>query len=484
MKNLKEILFKVTVDAIYGDTSTLVKDICFSSKKAKKGSLFVAINGYNIDGHAFIVDAIDNGATTIVCENLPEDFKNLKSVFVKVKCSKSALSIISSNFFDNPSSKIDLIGITGTNGKTTISSLLYELFNKFSIDSGLISTINIKYKDQEIESINTTPDSISINHHLSEMIKSNIKICFMEVSSHGIDQKRIEGLFFKGVIFTNLTHDHIDYHKSFANYRDTKKKIFDSLSNKSFSLINSDDRNSKYITQNSKSSKYTYGIYNKSDYNSSILEIQLEGMLLNIDKNEVWTKLIGDFNAYNILAIYSLGKIYELETIKLLKAISELENVQGRLQSFTTKNKITVIVDYAHTPDALENVLKTINKIRNVDQRLITVVGCGGDRDSKKRPLIGNLVSELSSYVIFTSDNPRSENPKEILDQILLGVTKTNSKKTDVIVKREKAIERAYKYSNTGDIVLIAGKGHENYQELNGKKIPFDDFKIAKQIFK
>ena len=484
MKNLKEILFKVTVDAIYGDTSTLVKDICFSSKKAKKGSLFVAINGYNIDGHAFIVDAIDNGATTIVCENLPEDFKNLKSVFVKVKCSKSALSIISSNFFDNPSSKIDLIGITGTNGKTTISSLLYELFNKFSIDSGLISTINIKYKDQEIESINTTPDSISINHHLSEMIKSNIKICFMEVSSHGIDQKRIEGLFFKGVIFTNLTHDHIDYHKSFANYRDTKKKIFDSLSNKSFSLINSDDRNSKYIIQNSKSSKYTYGINNKSDYNSSILEIQLEGMLLNIDKNEVWTKLIGDFNAYNILAIYSLGKIYELETIKLLKAISELENVQGRLQSFTTKNKITVIVDYAHTPDALENVLKTINKIRNVDQRLITVVGCGGDRDSKKRPLIGNLVSELSSYVIFTSDNPRSENPKEILDQILLGVTKTNSKKTDVIVKREKAIERAYKYSNTGDIVLIAGKGHENYQELNGKKIPFDDFKIAKQIFK
>tara|TARA_Y100000590_G_scaffold278709_1_gene312896 strand:- start:1582 stop:3036 length:1455 start_codon:yes stop_codon:yes gene_type:complete len=484
LKNLKEILFKVTVDAIYGDTSTVVKDICFSSKKAKKGSLFVAINGYNIDGHAFIVDAIDNGATTIVCENLPEDFKNLKSVFVKVKCSKSALSIISSNFFDNPSSKIDLIGITGTNGKTTISSLLYELFNKFSIDSGLISTINIKYKDQEIESINTTPDSISINHHLSEMIKSNIKICFMEVSSHGIDQKRIEGLFFKGVIFTNLTHDHIDYHKSFANYRDTKKKIFDSLSNKSFSLINSDDRNSKYIIQNSKSSKYTYGIYNKSDYNSSILEIQLEGMLLNIDKNEVWTKLIGDFNAYNILAIYSLGKIYELETIKLLKAISELENVQGRLQSFTTKNKITVIVDYAHTPDALENVLKTINKIRNVDQRLITVVGCGGDRDSKKRPLIGNLVSELSSYVIFTSDNPRSENPKEILDQILLGVTKTNSKKTDVIVKREKAIERAYKYSNTGDIVLIAGKGHENYQELNGKKIPFDDFKIAKQIFK
>ena len=484
MKNLKEILFKVTVDAIYGDTSTLVKDICFSSKKAKKGSLFVAINGHNIDGHGFIIEAIDNGATTIVCENLPEDFKNLKSVFVKVKCSKSALSIISSNFFDNPSSKIDLIGITGTNGKTTISSLLYELFNKFSIDSGLISTINIKYKDQEIESINTTPDSISINHHLSEMIKSNIKICFMEVSSHGIDQKRIEGLFFKGVIFTNLTHDHIDYHKSFANYRDTKKKIFDSLSNKSFSLINSDDRNSKYIIQNSKSSKYTYGIKNKSDYNSSILEIQLDGMLLNIDKNEVWTKLIGDFNAYNILAIYSLGKIYELETIKLLKNISELENVQGRLQSFTTKNKITVIVDYAHTPDALENVLKTINKIRNVDQRLITVVGCGGDRDSKKRPLIGNLVSELSSYVIFTSDNPRSENPKEILDQILLGVTKTNSKKTDVIVKREKAIERAYKYSNTGDIVLIAGKGHENYQELNGKKIPFDDFKIAKQIFK
>ena len=323
MKNLKEILFKVTVDAIYGDTSTLVKDICFSSKKADKDSLFVAINGYNTDGHNFIVEAINNGASTIVCEVLPKDFKKLKSVFVKVACSKSALSIISSNFYDNPSSKIDLIGITGTNGKTTISSLLFDLFNRFSINSGLISTINIKYGDQDIDSTNTTPDSKSINYHLAEMIKSNVKICFMEVSSHGIDQKRIEGLFFKGVIFTNLTHDHIDYHKSFANYRDTKKKIFDSLPNSSFSLINSDDRNSKYIIQNSKSKKYTYGIKNKSDFNSSILEIQLDGMLLNIDKNEIWTKLIGDFNAYNILAIYSLGKIYELDTIRLLKTISQ-----------------------------------------------------------------------------------------------------------------------------------------------------------------
>ena len=419
MKNLKEILFKVTVDAIYGDTSTLVKDICFSSKKVDKDSLFVAINGYNTDGHNFIVEAINNGASTIVCEVLPKDFKKLKSVFVKVTCSKSALSIISSNFYDNPSSKIDLIGITGTNGKTTISSLLFDLFNRFSINSGLISTINIKYGDQDIDSTNTTPDSKSINYHLEEMIKSNVKICFMEVSSHGIDQKRIEGLFFKGVIFTNLTHDHIDYHKSFANYRDTKKKIFDSLPNSSFSLINSDDRNSKYIIQNSKSKKYTYGIKNKSDFNSGILEIQLDGMLLNIDKNEIWTKLIGDFNAYNILAIYSLGKIYELDTIRLLKTISQLENVQGRLQSFITKDRVTVIIDYAHTPDALENVLKTINKIRTVSQRLITVVGCGGNRDTKKRPLIGNLVSELSSYVIFTSDNPRSENPNEILKGIL-----------------------------------------------------------------
>ena len=484
MKNLKEILFKVTVDAIYGDTTVIVKDICFNSKKVKKDNLFVAINGYNNDGHNFINEAINNGATSIVCEKLPKDFENFKSVFVKVKCSKSALSIVSSNFYDNPSSKIDLIGITGTNGKTTISSLLYNLFNQFSIDAGLISTINIRYNDKKINSTNTTPDPISINHHLSEMIKSNIKICFMEVSSHGIDQKRTESLFFKGVIFTNLTHDHIDYHKSFANYRNTKKKIFDSLSNKSFALINNDDRNAKYIIQNSKSKKHTYGIKTKSDFNSTILELQLDGMLLNIDNNEIWTKLIGEFNAYNILAIYSLGKIYELETISLLKAISKLENVQGRLQSFITKNKITVIVDYAHTPDALENVLKTINKIRTIDQRLITVVGCGGDRDTKKRSLIGNLVSELSSYVIFTSDNPRSENPTEILDQILLGVSPTNSKKTDIIVKREKAIEGAYKYCKTGDIVLIAGKGHENYQELNGTKIPFDDFKIAKQIFK
>ena len=304
MKNLKEILFKVTVDAIYGDTAILVKDICFSSKKVKKDSLFVAIDGYNTDGHNFINEAINNGATAIVCEKLPKDFESFKSVFVKVKCSKSALSIVSSNYYDNPSSKMDLIGITGTNGKTTISSLLYNLFNKFSIDAGLISTINIRYNDKKINSTNTTPDPISINYHLSEMIKSNIKICFMEVSSHGIDQKRTESLFFKGVIFSNLTHDHIDYHKSFDNYRNTKKKIFDSLSNKSFALINNDDRNSKYIIQNSKSKKYTYGIKTKSDFNSTILELQLDGMLLNIDNNEIWTKLIGEFNAYNILAIY------------------------------------------------------------------------------------------------------------------------------------------------------------------------------------
>ena len=484
MKKLKEILFKVNIHSVYGDTDIDITKITFDSRNVEDNTLFIAIKGHNINGHDYIEESIKNGASVIICEKLPESFKKNKSVYICVNCTKSALSIISSNFYDNPSSKIDLIGVTGTNGKTTIASLLFKLFNQLELKSGLVSTINIEYDDFIEPSKNTTPDPITLNHHLSEMINKEIKICFIEVSSHGIFQKRVNGLDFKGMIFTNLTHDHLDYHKSFKDYRDTKKTVFDSLDNKSFALINIDDKNAKYMVQNTLAKVYSYSLKSKSNFSSRIIEQQLNGMLLSIESSEIWTKLIGKFNASNLLAIYSVGKLYNIDKIKLLTAISTLESVVGRLQSFLSTNKVTVIVDYAHTPDAIENVISTINKIKSPSQNLITVIGCGGERDKDKRSIMGKICSDLSSNVIFTSDNPRSEDPKSIIEDMIDGVSKFNTDKITVEIERSKAIKEAKENSAEGDIVLIAGKGHEDYQELkNNKRIQFDDFKIAKQIF-
>ena len=484
MKKLKEILFKVNIDSVYGDTNINVSKITFDSREVKDKALFIAIKGYNFDGHNYIKDAIYNGAIVVVCENLPLNFEKSRAVYICVKSSKEALSIIASNFFDNPSSRIDLIGVTGTNGKTTISCLLNNLFNELKFESGLISTISIKYGNYIENSKNTTPDPITINYHLSEMIKKQIKVCFVEVSSHGIYQKRIEGINFKGMIFTNITHDHLDYHSSFKDYRDTKKLVFDSLSKSSFALINSDDKNGKYMVQNTKASIYTYSMKLKSNFSCKIIEQQLDGMLLSIDNSEIWTKLIGKFNASNILAIYSIGKLYNFDKINLLTSISKLESVKGRLQSFLSNNKVTVIIDYAHTPDAIENVISTINNIKKSNQNLITVIGCGGDRDKDKRPIMGKISSDLSSKVIFTSDNPRSEDPKSIINDMVQGVSNFNSNKISIELERKKAIRKAKENSNEGDIVLIAGKGHEDHQEFsNNKRIYFDDLKIAKEIF-
>jgi len=484
LKKLKEILFKVNIDSVYGNTDVDIANITFDSRNVEKNTLFVAIKGHEIDGHDYIGESIHNGASVIICEKLPENFKQKKSVYICVNCSKSALSIIASNFYDNPSLKIDLIGVTGTNGKTTITSLLYKLFDELEVRSGLISTINIKYDDFIETSKNTTPDPITINHHLSEMINKKIKVCFIEVSSHGIFQKRVDGLDFKGMIFTNLTHDHLDYHKSFKDYRDTKKVVFDTLNKNSFALINIDDKNAKYMVQNTLAKVYSYSLKSKSNFSSRIIEQQLNGMLLSIENSEIWTKLIGKFNASNLLAIYSVGKLYNIDKIKLLTAISKLESVVGRLQSFLSTNKVTVIIDYAHTPDAIENVISTINKIKSSSQNLITVIGCGGDRDKDKRSIMGKICSDLSSRVIFTSDNPRSEDPSSIIDDMIGGVSKFNTDKVTVEIERSKAINEAKESSEEGDIVLIAGKGHEDYQELkNNKRIQFDDFKIAKQIF-
>lgn len=480
MKLLREILYKVEINSVVGNTSLSINKIEFDSRLISDGDMYIAITGVNVDGHSFISQAIQNGATCIVCEKTP-DIKTDGIVYVNVKSSRKALAIISSNYFDNPSSKLNLIGVTGTNGKTTIATLLFDLYTELEIKSGLISTVKISYDNKNFQANQTTPDSLSINRFLSEMVNSNVRYCFMEVSSHGIDQNRTDGLVFKGGIFTNLTHDHLDYHESFENYRDTKKQFFDSLSNNSFALTNNDDKNGMVMLQNTIADKYTYSLNSVSDFKAKILESSFDGMLLKINSTEFWSKLVGKFNAYNILSVYSAASILGLPKNELLKAMSSLDAVAGRFQ-FYKKNKITAIVDYAHTPDALENILKSINEIKTSENNLITVVGCGGNRDKSKRPLMGDIASNLSSKVIFTSDNPRFEDPEIIIEEMISGVRSTNSNKTISISNRKEAIKAACQFARTNDIILVAGKGHESYQEVKGVRSDFDDFEIVKEL--
>ena len=480
MKLLREILYKVEINSVIGNTSLSINKIEFDSRLISDGDMYIAITGVNVDGHSFISQAIKNGANCIVCEKIPDN-KTDGVVYVNVKSSRKALAIISSNYFDNPSSKLNLIGVTGTNGKTTIATLLFDLYTELEIKSGLISTVKISYDNKNFQANQTTPDSISINRFLSEMVNSNVRYCFMEVSSHGIDQNRTDGLVFKGGIFTNLTHDHLDYHESFENYRDTKKQFFDSLSNNSFALTNNDDKNGMVMLQNTIADKYTYSLNSVSDFKAKILESSFDGMLLKINSTEFWSKLVGKFNAYNILSVYSAASILGLPKNELLKAMSSLDAVAGRFQ-FYKKNKITAIVDYAHTPDALENILKSINEIKTSENNLITVVGCGGNRDKSKRPLMGDIASNLSSKVIFTSDNPRFEDPEIIIEEMISGVRSTNSNKTISISNRKEAIKAACQFARTNDIILVAGKGHESYQEVKGVRSDFDDFEIVKEL--
>ena len=480
MKLLREILYKVEINSVVGNTSLSINKIEFDSRLISDGDMYIAITGVNVDGHSFISQAIKNGANCIVCEKIPDN-KTDGVVYVNVKSSRKALAIISSNYFDNPSSKLNLIGVTGTNGKTTIATLLFDLYTELEVKSGLISTVKISYDNKNFQANQTTPDSLSINRFLSEMVNSNVRYCFMEVSSHGIDQNRTDGLVFKGGIFTNLTHDHLDYHESFENYRDTKKQFFDSLSNNSFALTNNDDKNGMVMLQNTIADKYTYSLNSVSDFKAKILESSFDGMLLKINSTEFWSKLVGKFNAYNILSVYSAASILGLPKNELLKAMSSLDAVAGRFQ-FYKKNKITAIVDYAHTPDALENILKSINEIKTSENNLITVVGCGGNRDKSKRPLMGDIASNLSSKVIFTSDNPRFEDPEIIIEEMISGVRSTNSNKTISISNRKEAIKAACQFARTNDIILVAGKGHESYQEVKGVRSDFDDFEIVKEL--
>ena len=481
MKQLKDILYKVGIEAVHGATDITISKIEFDSRKIELNDVFVAIRGTLSDGHDYIEKALSLGVIAVICEEFPSVLVN-GVTYIKVKDSNEALAFLAANYYDNPSENIRLVGVTGTNGKTTIASLLYQLFKKAGYKVGLLSTVKIMVDEQEFKATHTTPDSLTINKYLDLMVQEGCEFCFMEVSSHGVHQKRTEALRFEGGVFTNLSHDHLDYHNTFAEYRDVKKSFFDNLPKSAFAITNIDDKNGLVMLQNTKAKKLTYALKSYADYKAQILENQLSGLLLKINDNEVWVKLIGSFNAYNLLAIYGVAVELGIEKVEALRLLSELESVSGRFQFIVSDTKITAIVDYAHTPDALENVLKTIEDIRTKNEQLITVVGCGGDRDKTKRPIMANIASSMSDKAIFTSDNPRTENPETIIEEMEKGVEPQNFKKTVSILDRKQAIKTACQLANPNDIILIAGKGHETYQEVNGVRHDFDDLQIVTEL--
>jgi UDP-N-acetylmuramoyl-L-alanyl-D-glutamate--2,6-diaminopimelate ligase len=467
---------------VFGITNVDVNELVFDSRKVGENDVFIAQKGFSVDGHLYIDKAITLGATVIICEDVPSDKKE-GITYVIVADANVALAIMASNFYDNPSTKFPVIGVTGTNGKTTIASLLYQLFHKAGYKVGLLSTVKILVDETEFKATHTTPDSVTINKYLDMMLDAGVEYCFMEVSSHGIHQKRTEGLTFAGGIFTNLSHDHLDYHDTFAEYRNVKKYFFDSLPKSAFALTNIDDKNGSFMLQNTKAKKKTYALKTLADYKVRILEKQISGTLISVDGTEVWTKLIGVFNIYNLTAIIATAELLGLEKLETLTIVSQLESVSGRFQYVISEDGITAIIDYAHTPDALKNVLETINDIRTGNEKVVTVVGCGGDRDVTKRPKMAHIAAQLSSQAIFTADNPRTENPQAILDEMEGGVSAENYRKTLTVLDRRQAIKTACKISEPGDIILIAGKGHENYQEVNGIRSHFDDLEEVTNCF-
>jgi UDP-N-acetylmuramoyl-L-alanyl-D-glutamate--2,6-diaminopimelate ligase len=451
-----------------------VANITTDSREAKKDTLFIAIRGTITDGHEHIQQAIESGCVAIVCEEIPAEHAAGVS-YIKVANSRKAAGHIAANFFDDPSADVDVIGITGTNGKTTIATTLHRLFTQLGYKVGLLSTVKNLIGGQEQEATHTTPDPISLNRLLRQMADEGCSQVFMEVSSHALHQYRIAGLDFKGAAFTNISHDHLDYHGSFKEYIAAKKMLFDGLTRGSFAITNVDDRNGDIMVQNSNANVITYGLLNMADHMCKVLENSFTGLLLNIDGREVNTKLIGGFNAYNILCAYAIAISLGEDRLQVLTILSSLDPVEGRFEFTRTQNGIIGIVDYAHTPDALSNVLKTIGNIRTKNETLITLVGCGGDRDRAKRPEMARIAGEMSDKVILTSDNPRSENPEEIINEMKEGLDPVTSRKTVSITDRAEAIRTACMLAKPGDIILVAGKGHEKYQEIKGERFPFDD---------
>jgi len=478
---LEKILYKLPILQIIGDINKEVSEIISDSRNTSPSSMYVAIKGTLQDGHIFINSAIENGANVIVCEELPNEIKN-NITYVKVKNTSKSLGKIASNFYNYPSKKLNLIGVTGTNGKTSVSTLLFDIFTILGYKSCLISTIENKIYKKIIPTSHTTPDVITLNRILSQAVDEGCEYAFMEVSSHGIHQHRTEELDFKIIGFTNISHDHLDYHNTFIEYLNVKKSIFDKLSKNSIAITNIDDKNGLVILQNTKANKKTFALKNLADYHGKILESDFNGMQLNFNGKEVWTSLIGKFNAYNLLLVFAIASELGIEEEEILKSISLLDKIKGRFEVIKSSSGIFFIIDYAHTPDALENVLKTINSIRTKNERLICVFGCGGNRDKSKRAEMGNIASKNSTLTIITSDNPRIEKPEDIIKDIEIGIQPQNFSKYISIVDRKEAIKTAIKFAESKDIVLIAGKGHENYQDIDGNKKYFDDKEIINEL--
>jgi len=474
MRYLSDILKGVPFTELQGSADVEISAVVFDSRKVVPGCLFVAVKGTVVDGHDYIEQAIQQGAAAIICEDLPAHTA-IEVDFLMVADSAKVLGTVAANFYDNASDKLKLVGVTGTNGKTTVATLLYQLFRELGYKCGLLSTVENQINGKVIPSTHTTPDPVALNSLLNDMVEQGCDYCFMEVSSHAVAQHRIEGLSFAGGVFTNLTHDHLDYHKTFDNYLKAKKAFFDGLPKDAFALTNVDDRNGNVMLQNTKAYKKSYGLKNMADYRAKILENQFGGLLLMIDGEEVWFRMVGSFNAYNLLAVYTTAMLLEQDKAKVLTALSKLSGAEGRFDYIVAPNKIIGIVDYAHTPDAVQNVLSTIHDIRKGNEKVITVIGCGGDRDKTKRPIMAKVACEWSDKVILTSDNPRSEDPAAIIKDMEAGVDPAFKRATVSIADRREAIKTACMLAQPGDIILLAGKGHEKYQEVNGVKNHFDD---------
>ncbi len=482
LKSLENILSELSISELIGEVKMNIKTITFDSRKAIEESLFVAIRGSQTNGHLFIDKAVEAGAKAILCEDLPSKLKS-GVTFIKVPDSSEALGQIAAAFHDYPSSKIKLLGITGTNGKTTTATLLHQLYSKMGYKVGLLSTIENKIGEKVLPSDYTTPDAVALNALLADMVNAGCDYAFMEVSSHAIHQRRIAGLSFSGGVFTNITHDHLDYHKTFKEYLNAKKRFFDELPDYAFALTNIDDRNGMVMVQNTKAKIYRYSLRSLTDFKAKIIENSLSGLHLEIDGEDFYSRIVGEFNAYNILAVYATAVLFGSDKLEALTHLSELKSAEGRFDSFfDNKNGITGIVDYAHTPDAVEKVLSTIGKMKKGNEKIITVIGCGGDRDKTKRPIMAKTACNYSDQVIITSDNPRSEDPEVIISEMEKGIPPYASNKVLSISNRLQAIKTAVKIAQKGDIILVAGKGHEKYQEIKGVKYPFDDKQILREI--
>ena len=483
MKVLKDILYKVPLVATSGDTNITVHQIQFDSRLIEDGDLFIAVHGTQVDGHTYIDKALEKGAVAIVCEKLPKTLRD-EVTYVQVKDSARALGIIASNFYGNPSEKLKIVAVTGTNGKTTTATLLFEIFGKLGYSRGLLSTVANKIDDEVIKASHTTPDSLQLNRLMSEMVHQGCTHCFMEASSHAIHQDRISGIDIDLAIFTNITHDHLDYHHTFDAYIEAKKKLFDNLKKTSFALVNIDDKRGKVMLQNTSASKKTYGLKNMADFKGKVLSNTLQGLEIEINQVNTWFPLTGNFNAYNILAVYGAAILLEEDPVEVLTALSGVHRVPGRFELVAPETGVYAIVDYAHTPNALENVLETLKELRTGNEQVITVFGCGGDRDKEKRPIMAEIACRFSDRVIVTSDNPRSEEPADIIRDIMAGVKPQFFRKTMTVADRKEAIKIACNMANEHDIILVAGKGHENYQEIKGKRYDFDDREILRDLLK